>query len=248
MWESICLTLAATAGNNIGKVLQKKGTIILPPLSLKLKVLRAYAENKPWALGFLMDIVGALLMLRALSLAPVSVVQPVSGCGLAILSVFSHFYLKEVMNVFDWIGITVAGIGTIGVGAGGEEQEASLISVFQLLWLALVVAILFVLLNAWLHIFKRQRREQELGEYEVVEEIIYGLESGILFGMASVVSKMGFVFVEQGFSTMFIPMCISISICCSGTGFFYQVLCPSLVFLHFLIVLSPYECVMHRHV
>lgn len=38
MWESICLTLAATAGNNIGKVLQKKGTIILPPLSLKLKV------------------------------------------------------------------------------------------------------------------------------------------------------------------------------------------------------------------
>ncbi|ESQ41169.1 hypothetical protein EUTSA_v10014010mg [Eutrema salsugineum] len=222
MWESICLTLLATAGNNIGKVLQKKGTIILPPLSLKLKVIRAYAENKPWALGFLMDIFGALLMLRALSLAPVSVVQPVSGCGLAILSVFSHFYLKEVMNVFDWIGITVAGIGTIGVGAGGEEQEASLISVFQLLWLAFVVAILFVLLNAWLHIFKRQRREQELVEYEVVEEIIYGLESGILFGMASVVSKMGFVFVEQGFSAMFIPMCISISICCSGTGFFYQ--------------------------
>ncbi|KAL0888080.1 hypothetical protein Bca101_012063 [Brassica carinata] len=162
------------------------------------QVIRAYAVNKPWALGFLMDIFGALLMLRALSLAP------------------------EVMNVFDWIGITVAGIGTIGfsavgVGAGGEEQKASLISVFQLLWLALVV-----LLNAWLHIYKRQRREQELMEYEVVEEIIYGLESGVLFGMASVVSKMGFVFVEQGFSAMFIPMCISISICCSGTGFFYQ--------------------------
>lgn len=32
----------------------------------------------------------------------------------------------------------------VGVGAGGEEQKASLISVFQLLWLALVVAILFV--------------------------------------------------------------------------------------------------------
>ncbi|WZZ91510.1 hypothetical protein YC2023_120089 [Brassica napus] len=154
------------------------------------QVIRAYAVNKPWALGFLMDIFGALLMLRALSLAPVSVVQPVSGCGLAILSVFSHFYLKEVMNVFDWIGITVAGIGTIGVGAGGEEQKASLISVFQLLWLALVVAILFV---GTFHLW-----------------------------MASVVSKMGFVFVEQGFSAMFIPICISISICCSGTGFFYQ--------------------------
>ncbi|XP_030452599.1 probable magnesium transporter NIPA9 isoform X2 [Syzygium oleosum] len=203
MWESICLTLVATAGNNIGKVLQKKGTVILPPLSFKLKVIRAYALNRDWAVGFLMDILGALLMLIALSQAPVSVIQPVSGCGLAILSVFSHFYLKEVMNVVDWLGITLAGIGTIGVGAGGEEQVASAISIFHLPWLAFIVAVLFM-------------------EYEVVEEIIYGLESGILFGMASVVSKMGFLFMEQGFSRMLVPVCIGISISCSGTGFFYQ--------------------------
>ncbi|KAK4783067.1 hypothetical protein SAY86_007441 [Trapa natans] len=125
MWESIVLTLAATAGNNIGKVLQKKGTMILPPLSFKLKIVKTYAMNRTWAIGFMMDIGGAILMLRALSLAPVSVIQPVSGCGLAILSVFSHFYLKEAMNAIDWMGITLAGIGTIGVGAGGEEQEAS---------------------------------------------------------------------------------------------------------------------------
>ncbi|XP_057957827.1 probable magnesium transporter NIPA9 isoform X2 [Malania oleifera] len=194
MWESVCLTLAATAGNNIGKVLQKKGTVILPPLSFKLKVIRAYAFNKAWIIGFLMDIFGALLMLRALSQAPVSIIQPVSGCGLAILSIFSHFYLKETMNVIDWIGIAMAGIGTIGN----------------------------VLLNGWLRIYKRQRREQEMMQSEVVEEIIYGLESGILFGMASVISKMGFVFLEQGFSKMLVPICISISICCSGTGFVYQ--------------------------
>ncbi|CAK7352904.1 unnamed protein product [Dovyalis caffra] len=279
MWESICLTLAATAGNNIGKVLQKKGTVILPPLSFKLKVIRAYVANKAWIIGFLMDICGALLMLRALSQAPVSIIQPVSGCGLAILCVFSHFYLKEVMNVIDWMGITLAGIGTIGVGAGGEEQEASPISIFQLPWLALLVAILFVasrlplyasmadsreqlivgswlidfvelvsilsmsnsfgrksciscknvaygnelslsktevtrnvsfaenhygspsaeifikalsgniakfqlrlVLNGWLRMYRRQRRAHETMDYEVVEEIIYGLESGILFG------------------------------------------------------------------
>lgn len=161
-------------------------------------------------------------MLRALSLAPVSVIQPVSGCGLAILSIFSHFYLKETMNAIDWMGITLAGIGTIGVGAGGEEQKASAISIYHLPWLAIVVATLFVLLNGWLRIYKRQRREQELMEYEVVEEIIYGLESGVLFGMASVISKMGFVFLEQGFPRMLVPICISISICCSGTGFYYQ--------------------------
>lgn len=222
MWESICLTVAATAGNNIGKVLQKKGTLILPPLSFKLKVIKAYAFNKAWIFGLLMDLFGAVLMLRALSLAPVSVIQPVSGCGLAILSVFSHFYLKEIMNVIDWIGITLAGIGTIAVGAGGEEQQASAISIFHLPWMACAVAILFVLLNGWLRIYRRQRREQELMQYEVIEEIIYGLESGVLFGISSVISKMGFLFLEQGFSKLLVPICISISICCSASGFVCQ--------------------------
>ncbi|KAG4965106.1 hypothetical protein JHK85_040081 [Glycine max] len=223
MWESVVLTVAATAGNNIGKILQKKGTIILPPLSFKLKAcLKSYALNKTWVVGFLMDILGALLMLRALSLAPVSVIQPVSGCGLAILSIFSHFYLKEVMNAVDWVGITLAGFGTIGVGAGGEEQEVVALSIFHIPGLAFVVFILFVGTFGWLRICKCQRREQEMVEYDVVEEVIYGLESGILFGMSSVISKMGFLFLEQGFPKLLVPMCIMISVCCSGTGFYYQ--------------------------
>lgn len=35
-------------------------------------MIRAYAVNKAWVIGFLMDISGAMLMLRALSQAPVS--------------------------------------------------------------------------------------------------------------------------------------------------------------------------------
>ncbi|XP_020960900.1 probable magnesium transporter NIPA9 isoform X1 [Arachis ipaensis] len=258
MWESIVLTVAATAGNNIGKILQKKGTVILPPLSLKLKVIRAYAFNKIWVIGFLMDIGGALLMLRALSLAPVSVIQPVSGVGLAILSIFSHFYLKEIMNAVDWVGIALAGVGTIGnvilgsykkicrlcikvidsrvhlhswtlgVGAGGEEQEAATLSIFHIPCLAFVVAILFLYRYCLMEgleyagVIEENKRCYIQMEYDVVEEIIYGLESGILFGMSSVISKMGFLFLEQGFHQLLVPLCIIFSVCCSGTGFYYQ--------------------------
>ncbi|KAL1353444.1 hypothetical protein AAHE18_06G240300 [Arachis hypogaea] len=59
-------------------------------------------------------------------------------------------------------------------------------------------------------------------EYDVVEESIYGLESGIYFGMSSVISKMGFLFLEQGFHQLLVPLCIIFSVCCSGTGFYYQ--------------------------
>lgn len=38
---------------------------------LYLQVIRAYASNTAWIIGFLMDIFGAVLMLLALSQAPV---------------------------------------------------------------------------------------------------------------------------------------------------------------------------------
>ncbi|GJZ45927.1 hypothetical protein Tco_0593523, partial [Tanacetum coccineum] len=45
------------------------------------------------------------------------------------------------------------------------------------------------------------------------------------YRIASIISKMGFVFLEQGFSTLSVHVCISISICCSATGFVYQKSC-----------------------
>lgn len=233
MWVAVLFTVLSSAGNSIGKVLQKQGTKGLPQLSLSIKVMRAYISSRTWILGFGMDILGALAMLKAVSEAPVSVVQPVSGCGLAILAVFSHFYLHETMNSLDWLGVALAGTGTIGVGMAGEEQRSSELHLLRLIWFILWVFLLFGALNWWARIERKSARMHDLsgsiipptsaaGHSGVIEEIVAGMEAGTCFGMAAVVARLGFMLVDEGHSKICIPAGILAGICCSAGGFFCQ--------------------------
>jgi len=54
------------------------------------------------AAGLLLDVGGAILTLAALALAPVSVVQPILGCGLAFVAIFSHYLTADRLRASDW--------------------------------------------------------------------------------------------------------------------------------------------------
>ncbi|KAJ1617879.1 hypothetical protein T492DRAFT_604994, partial [Pavlovales sp. CCMP2436] len=88
--SGLVLAFVASASNNIGKALQKSGT-----RDLASHVLVAYARHPTWRLGFAADVAGAVLMLFALQAAPLSLVQPIAGSGMAVLALFSHYYLHE---------------------------------------------------------------------------------------------------------------------------------------------------------
>ena len=110
------MTLFASTSINIGKALQKKGTKSLPKLTFKKDVLKTYFSNETWKLGLGLDVIGGLMMIVALAIAPVSVVQPVSAGGVAILAGFSHVFLDEKLREKEWIGVWCAVLGTIGIG------------------------------------------------------------------------------------------------------------------------------------
>ncbi|KAH8936620.1 hypothetical protein BDL97_17G094800 [Sphagnum fallax] len=230
MWEAVALTVAAAAGNNIGKVLQKQGTKGLPQLSLDLKVIKRYGTSRTWVTGVAVDVAGAVLMLKAVSQAPVSIVQPVSGCGLAVLAVFSHFYLHEAMHGLDWVGVAMAAMGTVAVGATGEGQKKGHISVIRLLLFFSWLALFFGVLNWWARSGKQRHQKYEPLEsqlvlsrdVDVIEEIASGMEAGACFGLSATVCKMGFIMAESGMSSWFVPAGIAAGICCSASGFFCQ--------------------------
>ncbi|RWW84385.1 hypothetical protein BHE74_00007009 [Ensete ventricosum] len=140
MWESICLTLMATAGNNIGKVLQKKGTVILPPLSFKLKVSMLYSPY-----------------IRL-------VCKPYNRIQFSVQCYSRHVMLLELS--IDWFDVCI-------FGESLRDPKCNSSDLFDPL---------YALLDTWLRIYKRRRQDQELMHSEVIEEIIFGLESGILFG------------------------------------------------------------------
>ena len=134
------VTLFASTSINIGKALQKKGTKSLPKLTFKKDVLKTYFSNETWKLGLGLDIIGGLMMIVALAIAPVSVVQPVSAGGVAILAGFSHVFLDEKLREKEWIGVWCAVLGTIGIGwtTGGNvaikkdgKGEESIVSTWR---------------------------------------------------------------------------------------------------------------------
>ena len=134
------VTLFASTSINIGKALQKKGTKSLPKLTFKKDVLKTYFSNETWKLGLGLDVIGGLMMIVALAIAPVSVVQPVSAGGVAILAGFSHVFLDEKLREKEWIGVWCAVLGTIGIGwtTGGNvaikkdgKVEESIVSTWR---------------------------------------------------------------------------------------------------------------------
>lgn len=53
-------------------------------------------------------------------------------------------FLAHICNLFGYLLFLSLFAPFLGVGAGGEEQKASAISVFHLPWLAFIMTILFV--------------------------------------------------------------------------------------------------------
>jgi len=126
---AVLITILSSTSINIGKALQKKGTKSLPKLTFKKDILKTYFENDTWKLGLVLDVLGGVLMILALAIAPVSVVQPVAAGGVAILAGFSHVFLDEKLKEKEWVGVWCAVVGTVGIGwTTGVNTAAAAIS------------------------------------------------------------------------------------------------------------------------
>jgi hypothetical protein len=78
-----------------------------------------------------------------------------------VLAVFSHFYLHEAMHGLDWVGVAMAAMGTVAIGATGEGQKKGHISVIRLLLFFSWLALFFGVLNWWARSGKQKHQKYE---------------------------------------------------------------------------------------
>ena len=68
VWPAVFLTVAAACVSAVGKALQKSAARRLPRFSRHS--LAAFARDRAWASGVALDVVGAVLQIRAYAVAP----------------------------------------------------------------------------------------------------------------------------------------------------------------------------------
>ena len=124
---ALVLSLLSAAALNWGYVAQHGAARELPPLSLRTPVrsLRSLFGDLSWLAGFTIGILGWILYIAALALAPLSLVQGASAGGIAVLAALAR-RRGDPMTRYQWIAVVVAtvGLGMLAVSLAAGTTNA----------------------------------------------------------------------------------------------------------------------------
>ncbi len=154
-------------------------------------------------------ILGWIAFLKAVANAPVSIVQPVLGFGLALLALFSVVVLHERLRPLEWAGIAMmlGGLLLLGISASGEANTATLalgrLTAVSLVFLGFLAAAVPVARAG-----------------AVPPALLLGFGAGTLIGLAALYTKGLFLSLESGLPALawlvFAPLMVGANL--AGVG------------------------------
>ena len=184
----VAITIASAVLYNVGFVLEKHGLGHLPEVHARrlVHLVRSVASSPLWLVGFCSMLTGLGLQIIALSLIPVSVVQPIFVSGIVLLLVLSHLALGEHLGRREWLGVAVVGAAlfllSLSLEAGSDRAGTG-----GTVTGVLVTGTPTVLIALW--IFLRADRLDSQGRRFHLRAPLYGLSAGLVYGVASLAAK-----------------------------------------------------------
>jgi hypothetical protein len=115
----LALALASAAALNWSYFVQHGAAASMPALSLRRPVhsLASLFRNRRWVFGFWTGIVGWILYVVALTLAPLSLVQACAAGGLAVLAALAGMRSRRERLA---VATSIAGLGLLGISLTGS--------------------------------------------------------------------------------------------------------------------------------
>jgi len=187
--EAILAAVLATTAYHLGLILEKRALGSTASIDARhpLALLRTVLSARLWMAGFALMACGLGLQVVALTLAPVSVVQPILGSGVVILVILSRIVLRERLGRIELaclLLMTIA-IAAIAVSAAGQADQVGR-SASGLLLAAVAVPTCLVALAFGASSLRASPR----GRHRIPAlGVSYGISSGLIYGVAALAIK-----------------------------------------------------------
>jgi hypothetical protein len=184
----IPLALLATTAYNVGLVLEKRALDRLPSLDIRrvLSLVRTLISAPQWLAGFALMLCGLAFQTIVLTFEPVTLVQPVLACGVAVVLVLSRVLLREQLGAGERACVAVMAVSllclalSMGGPATGAGHDASTIAMTA-------VAVPSVLLGL---VVASSAMRGTGGRHRAPNPgVSYGVGTGLLYGVAALAIK-----------------------------------------------------------
>lgn len=183
----VALAVASALLYDLGYVLEKQALDRLPTLQPSpLGVLRVARSSRRWLLGFVSMLVGLGLQVGALTLAPVSVVQPILAGGLIALAAAGSSLLGERLTRRHHValGLVVVAVVCVGASAHKSGRLAHHVPARSFLVLAGLIAVVAAI-SARTGLARRPRS----GRLTLSGLTGTALAAGLLYGLGAIAEK-----------------------------------------------------------
>jgi drug/metabolite transporter (DMT)-like permease len=186
---AVAAAMLATTAYHLGLILEKRALARLPPIDARhaLRLLRILLTAPAWLAGFCLMLCGFGLQVVALTLAPVSVVQPILASGVVILLILSRVVLRERLGRLELacvlaVAAAIALIALSATGSAGHVGQRT--SGAQLAAVAVTAILAAVGLGA------SALRPVRAGRHRApANGVSYAVSSGLLYGVATLAIK-----------------------------------------------------------
>ncbi len=212
VWVAILIAVVATSLMNFGLALQKKGAAALPKIGKEKggKVFMAFMRSRIWVYGIFLLIAGWALYLVSTKFAPISIIQPTLGVGLAVLAGFSIFYLREKIGALEWAAFASMLTGMILLGVSAADEGAPPMPEWGPL-LGITAAAL--LLSGVAYVLGKRGALAGMRT-----DFLLGIFSGLFIGIAALYTKAMFTFLDNEQKLMGFGICLPVMIAANVVG------------------------------